>query len=287
MPQRTPLQRRMDALLETLEKEGGVVRGAKLRSLGHSERAIAAAVASDKAVRVRRRWVALPHADAALVAAARAGVVLTCSTQAKRLQLWDPGGDKAWHVAAPPHSGRVSVAKGTVVHRAKPLVARDPDALEDPIENVLVRVAECRPHEAALTIWESAFRKQLVERAAMAQLPLSSRARAVLDDAQVFSDSGLETIVIPRLKWMGVPIVPQAWVAGHRVDFLIGDRLVLQIDGGHHVGAQRDSDNRHDAALLLAGYRVVRVGYRQVVDDWPSVQHLIMVAIAQGLHLAA
>ncbi|HYP73948.1 MAG TPA: DUF559 domain-containing protein, partial [Microbacterium sp.] len=72
---------------------------------------------------------------------------------------------------------------------------------------------------------------------------------------------------------------------GHRVDFLIGARLILQIDGGTHVGAQRDSDIRHDAQLMLLGYHVIRVGYDQVVGRWHEVQDLIMRAVAQGLHL--
>lgn len=79
----------------------------------------------------------------------------------------------------------------------------------------------------------------------------------------------------------------QAWLHGHRVDFLIGDRLVLQVDGSQHTGAQRSSDNQHDAELALLGYEVVRVTYTQVIFDWPAVQQRIMRAIAQGRHLAA
>ena len=101
-----------------------------------------------------------------------------------------------------------------------------------------------------------------------------------------WSDSGLESFVVPRLKWMRLPIRPQVWISGHRVDFLIGDRLVLHIDGGHHVGTQRETDIEHDAQLMLLGYHVIRVGYGQVVDRWHTVQDLIMRAVAQGLHRA-
>jgi hypothetical protein len=34
------------------------------------------------------------------------------------------------------------------------------------------------------------------------------------------------------------------------------------------------------------GFHVIRVGYIQMVDDWPGVQALIMQAVARGLHLA-
>lgn len=60
---------------------------------------------------------------------------------------------------------------------------------------------------------------------------------------------------------------------------------MLQIDGGHHVGEQREADIEHDAQLMLLGYHVIRVGYRQVIDRWDSVHDLIVRAVAQGLHL--
>jgi len=228
----------------------------------------------------------LPDADPALLAAARAGVVLTCVIQAHRLGLWVLDGSE-WHVAAPPNAGRVDVPAGVHVHRARPLVPRPADALTDPTLNVLAVVAACQPFETALAIWESALRAQLVDVLELRRVPFGSRAREILAAAQPFSDSGLESFVLPRLRWMRLRIIAQAWIAGSPVDFLIGDRLVLQIDGGHHVGAQRERDVRHDAELALRGYHVIRVGYRQVVDDWLSVQDLLARAVAQGLHLAA
>ncbi len=91
---------------------------------------------------------------------------------------------------------------------------------------------------------------------------------------------------LPMSLPTGLPLRRQIWIAGHLVDLLIGERLALQIDGGHHVGAQRDEDIRHDAALRLMGYHVIRVSYTQVVDRWEQVQDLVMRAVAQGLHRA-
>src|SRR5690606_24834384 len=108
--------------------------------------------------------------------------------------------------------------------------------------------------------------------------------RDLLLEAIPFADSGLETYLRTRLAWMGLPLTFQTWIAGHRVDLLIGDRLVLQVDGATHTGAQRSEDIRHDAELRLMGYHVIRVGYRQVMDQWHMIQDLIMRAVAQGLH---
>lgn len=262
----------------------GVARTATLRDRGWSRHAIASAVRRGELRPVRKGWVASPDADPALVAAARAGVILTCVTQASRLGLWvlhdgDP------HVAAPFNSGAVR-AGAARVHWTKPLVPRHPDSLEDPLENVLAIVATCQPHERALAIWESALNRGLVDLETLRRLKLPPAARRLADVAAPWSDSGLESFVPPRLRWMRLPVRPQIWIAGRPVDFLIGDRLVLQIDGGTHVGAQREKDIAHDARLMLMGYHVIRVGYGQVVHRWPEVQDLITRAVAQGLHLA-
>lgn len=275
--------RRVDPV-ELTRRAGGVVRGIRLAEAGVSWRAVAEAIDRGELVRIRRRWVALPDADPALVEAARAGVIVACVSAAVHHGLWVPRHDVS-HVAAPAHAGRVDAEDGARVHRAKALVPRHPDALVDGVANTLITVATCVPHEEALVIWESALNKGMIALSELEGLPLPGRARAVAAVAQPLSDSGLETFVIVRLRWLGVRLVPQAFLFGHRVDLLIGDRLVLQVDGSHHVGSQREEDIRHDAILMVNGYHVIRVGYRQVMHDWPQVQSLITSAIARGLHL--
>lgn len=172
-----------------------------------------------------------------------------------------------------------------VLHWRKPLIPRAPGVIEDPIENVLNHVAHCQKFEDAVAVWDSALNKRLVDRSTLARLPLRGAAKEVLEASSGFAESGLESFVRLRLRWLRVRVTAQAWILGHRVDFLLGERLVLQIDGGHHVGPQRTSDISHDAELVLRGYAVIRVGYEQVVHRWPEVQARIMQAIAQGLHL--
>lgn len=274
---------RRAALVETLAARAGIAPTSALHEAGHSRRTLDSAVADGAVVRVRNGWVALPSADRMLLAAAKRGVVLTCVTQARRLGLFVLRHDDRHHVAARPHSGRAGMTNAHV-HWAKPLVPRHPHDLVDGIENVLALVATCLPYEEALVVWESALRAGKADRHTLSQYALPPAARRLLAEAGIFSDSGLETLVVPRLLWMGLPLRRQIWIAGHRVDLLIGDRLVLQIDGGHHVGAQREADNAHDAALMLMGYHVIRVGYGDVVDRWHEVQELIMRAVAQGRH---
>lgn len=265
---------------------GGVARVRDLVDRGHRRTALQLAVERGRLVRVRQGWVAVPDADPALLFAARHGVVLSCLTQARRLGLWVHDRSPGVHVAATPGSagGKPDSIR---VHWAKPVVPRAPDALVDPIENVLVIVAECEPFEQALATWESALNKGLVQREALEALPLRAAARRVLVEATPFADAGLETYLVVRLRWLRQPIRFQIWIAGHRVDVLLGERLVLQTDGAHHVGAQRSEDIRHDAALKLMGFHVIRISYTQMMDEWPMVQDQIMRAVAQGLHRRA
>lgn len=280
----SPQTRSMTWRTPAAESRSAVTRTSTLLDEGWTRHRIASAVAIGRLRRVRKGWVATPDADPALVSAAQGGVVLTCVTQAIRLGLWVLH-DGVPHVAAPRHSGAVR-AGGVHVHWAKPPLPRHPDSLEDPIENVLAIVASCQPHQRALAIWESALNRSIVDLESMRRLELGPAARRLLDEAVPWSDSGLESFVPPRLKWMRLPVRAQIWIAGRPVDFLIGERLVLQIDGGTHVGAQREKDNAHDARIALMGYHVIRVGYGQVVHRWPEVQDLITRAVAQGLHRA-
>lgn len=279
------MTKRSNDVVKAVRRAGGVVRSRWLVAQGFSAHDVRDAVRIGTLVRERRVWVATPDADAALRFAARGGVVLSCVTQAARLGLWVLDASRA-HVACGPHTGRTA-APGAVVHRFIPLVRRDPDVLFDPIENVLQAVALCQPYEAALAVWDSAMNKGLVDIRKLERLPFRGRARELLTAVVPFHDSGLETFVYPRLKWLNIPIHSQVWLYGHRVDFLIGQRLVFQIDGGHHVGAQRAQDIAHDADLMLRGYVVIRVGYDEMINNWPDVQDRILAAIAQGLHLAA
>lgn len=269
-------------LLQAMREVDGVARVARLGERCVSRYDIETAVAERMISRVRVGWVALPDADPLRLLAARHGAVLTCVTQARRLGIWVHDQNPRLHLAATPGS-RGGKPREACVHWAKPLVPRHPDALEDPIENVLSLVATCEPYEQALATWESALNKGLVDRERLTSLRWGPAGRRLLGEAIPFADAGLETYLRLRLRWLRLPLYSQTWIAGHRVDALIGERLVLQIDGGTHVGAQRDADNRHDAELKLRGYHVIRIGYHQMMREWPVVQDLIMRAIAQGL----
>lgn len=270
-------------ITQDLRDRGGVTLTAHIAALGYSPNAIRKAVDLGLVVRPRKRWLALTDADPALVFAAQHGVILSCITQAKRLGLWVLNHNEA-HFAARSRGRRLQVHSG-IVHWQLPLIIRAPETLVDPIENVLHCVAHCQPHDVALAIWDSALNKGLTDYASLDSLPLRSRARQLLEETTPFADSGLETFFRTRLSWLQISIRFQTWIHGHRVDFLIGDRLVVQIDGKQHSGTQRTEDMQHDADLTRSGHHVIRVNYELVTHRWHVVQQMILEAISRGLHL--
>lgn len=86
------------------------------------------------------------------------------------------------------------------------------------------------------------------------------------------------------MRHIGRQLRPQALIAGHRVDLLIDDWLVVQVDGHafHSSAAERGRDVAHDAELTLRGYQVLRFTYAQVVHEWASVERTIRRALLAG-----
>lgn len=275
--------RRMDPRT-LLRRAGGVALARNLIDAGISTSRIAQGVRSGILERPRRGWLAIPDADPLLKRAAELGVVITCVSAAARKELWDVNSTLVHIGLAPNAKLRTSIRAHR--HWNLPAIPRKPGRLVDPVENALAILADCQPYEQALAIWESALKKELITFETMRTLPLSPAGRRLVEDARPFADAGTESIIFVRLKWLRVPMRRQAWILGHRVDLLIGDRLVIQIDGGHHVDRQRAGDNEHDARLRLAGYHPIRVTYWQLMHDWHTVEALILDAIARGLHLA-
>ncbi|GAA1609436.1 hypothetical protein GCM10009693_21860 [Leucobacter chromiireducens subsp. chromiireducens] len=268
-------------LHETLRRAGGILRASVLHDLGHSVHTLRAHVHAGQLVRPRHGWIALPSADPDLVHAAVHGVLLSCMTVIERESLWVPELLTRLHVAAPTPKSHVRPGEH-VCHWGVPVVRRRPFQLMDRVENALVLASQCQSAEAAHAIWESALRSRVVTRDALARLPLRGPERALLAECTMFSESGYESYVLRRLRALRLHVVAQAWLLGARVDFLVEGWLVVQVDGGHHVGKQRDYDNVLDTRLAANGYATIRVSAHQIEHEWTEVQGRIMMAISQG-----
>lgn len=274
-----------------LSTQGGIAHRLQAECAGLTRAAILRAVADGDVRRIRRHWLALASADPDLIVAAGAGGRITCVSAARRHGWWMPEAEASGlHLHLRPHAASTGLGDDFhgVVHWTKPLIPGAPHALVDSTEDTLEHIARCLPAESALVVWESALRAERLSVEAVREVRWISRAASELGQRVTgLSDSGLETIFVARLSGWGVPIRQQVVIAGHRVDVLIGDRLIVQIDGYafHSTSAQRTRDAGHDAELRLRGYTVLRFTYAQVIHDWTAVERTISRALAARLHL--
>lgn len=273
------------SLADWIRRRGGVVHTSDARAAGFSKFDMASAVSLGLLVRVRRSWLMTPDADHRRAAAASVSGRVTCVSEAALLGLWAPQHEGV-HVAVAPTGSRFD-ASGLVVHWARGPVPVSRTAIDDPIINVLFHSARCLPRSDALAIWESAIRKKKVSADVLSEVDWrSSRARVLADVASLLSDSGLETVFVDAFRNYGLSMRQQVRIDGHPVDILIGDRLVIQIDGfEHHRAGDRRRDLRADARLVLRGYTVLRFDFQQTLFQWDYVEQVVTSAIAQGLHL--
>ncbi|MFP3786296.1 hypothetical protein, partial [Burkholderia sp. SIMBA_024] len=117
----------------------------------------------------------------------------------------------------------------------------------------------CAGDEAFFAAYESALRLRLLTNAARARLSamIPASARWLIRLARTDADSGLESILRLRLYVIGIRIDCQISIQGvGRVDFVIGDRLILEVDGkeNHDGTTMRHKDLARDAAASALGY---------------------------------
>ncbi|HXH33634.1 MAG TPA: DUF559 domain-containing protein [Plantibacter sp.] len=234
---------------------------------------------------IRRNWLRTEACDPQLLMAATRGGRLSCLTVAGRRGWWNIS-DGFVHLSVAP-TASAAAESGVRLHWSATPSPVSTRTLVQPPVNALVHIAECQPFERALAVFESAIRIGHADLARLRLMPLRSRRfRQVVDRASELSDSGIESLPRVRLARIGIHMQQQVILDGHRVDGLIGERLVLQFDGHspHQDAAQRNRDLAQDRRLLLAGWTVLRFSYRQIMHDWALVEREITDAVAQGRH---
>lgn len=271
-----------------VDSRGGIVHRSVLLAARASPRALQRAAARGEIERVRRYWLATPSAPADLRAAALSTARVACVSAARHRGWWmPPEVDARLHLHVLPHAEPPRGER--VAHWTRPLVPVGRASLVESVHDALDHISACVDRETATVLWESACR---VERLTPADLRRvrwrSASARELCDQITGLHDSGLETIFAVRMRSAGIAVRFQQFVAGHPVDALIGERLVVQLDGFafHSTSADRTRDVAHDRELIARGFTVLRFTYAEVLHRWGSVERAIARAIAQGAHLA-
>lgn len=242
-----------------------------------SEKSLRRLVRTGDLVRIRRGWYATPESTPESRRAAIAGGVLTCVSALAQLGVW----------TMPHQELHVRVASGTSVRRAGVRLhwthERVDLSIMDGAQASLVVAVECLDLRAAVVVVDSALNRGLVTRAALEHLLTSPRGRRVMALADAKAESGIETISRLALRRLRLRVRSQVTIAGMRVDFLIGDRLVLEVDGRRWHG-DFEADRARDRRLIALGYLVIRASYRQVMDEWPEIETQILTLVRRNEH---
>ncbi|MCS5733589.1 endonuclease domain-containing protein [Herbiconiux daphne] len=285
--------------LLTLQALGGVASCRTLEAHGVTPAAIAAAVRRGDVLRVRQGWLALPRADRDVVAAVRVGGHLTCTSVLAKHDIWCERDERlhvrtrptAQHLGSPIDRSRsLAPRHPVVVHRTGRLAL--PTAAIDDLPSAVAVAMTCQNRFNAIATLDCLLNKRIMSTAqlheVLAPMPASARGYLALTDAG--SQSGLETKARLSFRGRGITVRTQVHISGvGRVDMLIGDRLVIEVDGyrWHSSRSAFAEDRRRDLELARQGYLVIRLTYDQVMFGWAAVEEVVLAHLRRREHLWA
>ncbi|KQQ92956.1 hypothetical protein ASF62_14335 [Leifsonia sp. Leaf325] len=281
---------------DVLKTLNGVASYRALDARGVGRADVRAAVRSGEIVPVRGRWFATPSAPVDVVRAVRVGGTLTGSSAARLTGLWTLD-DAFLHVRVPATASRLRSA----ADRAVPLDAaaekvcvhysRRPgtDRAMDGVLDALVEMFLCCESRAAVVATDSALNLGLLHSDQVEQLRslIPADRRKFVDRVDGGAQSGIETLARLLLTARRIRFRTQVWISRvGRVDILVGDRLVLELDGrAFHTGEAFEEDRRRDLELVMQGYLVLRISYRMVMGRWDDVAGAILELVRRREHL--
>lgn len=277
-----------EVLLRACAKLGGVARSRDILQKADAERHhLDRALRTGALTRLRPGWIAVPELDRAVVTAVLHGGALGCASRLALDGVWMLRQPSAIHVAMRPnHRTREHPDCACLVHWNDVPHRGGRVSLVD----ALVQVLGCLGAEEFFVALESAMRKRLITRRGLATLraQLPRDRRWLTDFARWNADSGLESLLRLRLRALGIELASQVAVPGvGRVDFVIGDRLILEVDGreNHEAPAKRHNDLVRDSVAAAHGFETLRFDYAMVVHEWELVEAAILAKLGRRAHL--
>jgi very-short-patch-repair endonuclease len=195
--------------------------------------------------------------------------------------------------------GRFADRPGLRAHRVTAL------APEDVVERhglrvtsparTLLDIASSIPTAELERVVEQAQVQRLVTRADLLDVlrrgagrPGTRRLRTVVgpDDEPAFTRSEAERLLLALVRAAGLPAPrTNVRVAGLEVDAVWAQqRLVVEVDGWsyHRTRAAFERDRRRDGRLLVAGYRVLRITWRQLTRERERVIAMLAAVLRPG-----
>jgi very-short-patch-repair endonuclease len=292
-----------DWIIATLaERQYGVVSTRQLLAAGIGTGAIATRVRRMGLHRLHRGVYAVGH-TALLPRAREMAAVLACGDDAV---ISHRSAAVMWRLVAEADGPvDVTVARssrsrpGLRIHRSRTLERKDVRLLEGiPVTaptRTLLDLAETSPErELERAIEEALVQRLTTEPALVAAVGEAKGRHGAATLKRLLNRAAGPTLTRSEAEERVLALVRQAEldhpelnvrVHGHVVDFLWRrQRLILEIDGFrfHSSRSAFERDRRRDAELGAAGYRVMRVTWRQIVDEPFAVIARLAQALAQA-----
>lgn len=294
----------MASIPQLLRERGGAIATQELHAAGFGRAAIRSLLQQRRLIRVRQGWYADPATAPELLAAFRVGGSLGCVSGLASHGCWEPpsaelhvsidGGSSRLRTPDDPARRLAAHPRSSVTVHWHVVPAHRETRLRTHVSDQLRELIDCQPVEVVIAVVDSALAHQ-DHRAPLLQTGewlriAEEHPRLFPQLRMVDAQSGGGTESLTRFRcWRDhrLALRSQVWIAGvGRVDFLIGDRLVIEVDGAaYHTDPERfEADRRRDAELSALGYRVLRFSYRQVMDRWDEVERAILSAVVRGDH---
>lgn len=302
--EREPAVRNTDRLIAGLAaRQRGVVSRAQLVAARIHTDAIKTRVRSGRLHPVHRGVYLVGHS--ALVPGARElAAVFACGTGSVVSHLSAAHLLKLFPYPATPRPVDVTVAgrertrrAGIRIHCVESIDARDTRTLHGipittPARTLLDLAPVLPPYLLERAIAEAQVRRLVRKRDLIDQLDRNRGRRGtralrevlVLEGGPAFTRSKAERRMLRLLRASGLPLPHvNAKLEGYEVDFLWREqRLVVEVDSFrfHSPRARFERDRERDATVAAAGYTVIRVTWRQLVDAPEAVVARIAAALA-------
>lgn len=255
-----------------LRKNRGIARVQDFRRLGIPRDEIYTALREGRISKIRNGWYQAPGANPVEVLAVRKRGLLTCSSAARVLNL--PSQFEEFHIRAPRPVQGVS----TSCRRKQPKRIGGLVALVDLVEDY----AECQDPAWTLALLDALVRERRISDLELMEiedrLPKSrKRLVSLISDK---SESPLESVARFHLANDKFPFREQVPIGPFRVDFLVGNRLVIETHGAEfHAGKLNwERDRARTLWLRENGWDVLELTYSQV-SEWTNVKAAIQTCL--------
>ena len=276
------------AIAALARQQHGIVTTAQLAEAGLGPNAVAHRVAAGRLVRIQRGAyqvgpISTEHGDE-MAAVLVTGGVLSHHTAANLWQIRPHAGAIHVTVTGPPPRRR----PGVQIHRSLSLTAAVQDGLPltTPTRTLHDLAAYLPQHDLDRAVEQAQVLRLATRDQIAREMPRrGSRAlRAALDNEPALTRSEAERRLLALIRQARLPRpATNVVVNGFEVDLLWRERrLIVEIDGFQYHSTRQafERDRARDAALQAAGYRVIRVTWRQITDH----PHALIAQLAVLLH---